>query len=354
MIDIDFISILTKWIPFFATLFFFFIISTILKKTIFAKNKYMFLDDKPLIFGLVILSIVIVFTVSIILSLPINSSTRGQLLSLVGIIFAASISLSSTSLLGNVMAGLMLKVVKSFKTGDFIEVEDVFGKVSELRLLHTEIQTESRDLLTIPNMFLVNKPVKVVKESGTIVSANISLGYDVPRDKIEIILCESAIAAGFTEPFVHICKLDDYSIHYKLSAFLENTKYLISGKSKLRGAMLDGLHKEKIEIVSPSFMNQRQVNDEIFIPKKSVLTSTLDDTKGSPENIMFEKADSAESNEKIKEKIDELNLQLKTIQSEKAKDDNAKDIKAKKITSFEKKLDFLTNLLNNRKEKEEK
>jgi hypothetical protein len=45
-------------------------------------------------------------------------------------------------------------------------------------------------------------------------------------------------------------------------------KYLISAESKLRESMLDTLHKAVIEIVSPTFVNRRQLSPErVFIPK---------------------------------------------------------------------------------------
>ena len=44
--------------------------------------------------------------------------------------------------IGNVMAGLMLRAVRNFRTGDFVRVEKHFGRVTERGLLHTEIQTE--------------------------------------------------------------------------------------------------------------------------------------------------------------------------------------------------------------------
>ena len=89
----------------------------------------------------------------VILVLPVSSDTQNQLLTLLGIITSATIALSSTTLLGNAMAGIMLKSVRNFRSGDFIQVQDHFGRVSERGLFHTEIQTLDRDLITLPNLF---------------------------------------------------------------------------------------------------------------------------------------------------------------------------------------------------------
>ena len=45
-------------------------------------------------------------------------------------------TLSSTTFIGNIMAGLMLRVVRSFRPGDFVHVGDYFGRVSEQSLFH--------------------------------------------------------------------------------------------------------------------------------------------------------------------------------------------------------------------------
>ena len=94
----------------------------------------------------------------IVLAMPINDSSRGQLLSLIGIIFSAAIALSSTTFVGNAFAGMMLRAVQSFRSGDFIKVGDYFGRVSERGLFHIEIQTEDRDLLQYQPAFCRGSP----------------------------------------------------------------------------------------------------------------------------------------------------------------------------------------------------
>lgn len=64
----------------------------------------------------------------ILTSLPINESVRGQLISLIGIVISAAFALSSTTLLGNALAGVTNKTSKSFKLGDFIVVDKYFGR----------------------------------------------------------------------------------------------------------------------------------------------------------------------------------------------------------------------------------
>jgi len=269
--------------------------------------------------------LVAIFVIMLILELPIGDAPRGQLLSLLGILVAAAIALSSTTLLGNAMAGLMLRSLGNFRPGDFIIVEGIRGRVSELTLLRTEIQTERRELTTLPNLYLVTNPVTVVRSSGTLISATVSLGYDIPREKVERHLLEAAENAGLTDPFTFVLQLGDFSITYQAAGFLQEVKYLISAESELRENMLDALHRGGIEIVSPTFMNQRQLStNQVFIPKtaRPMKAEPYAAEEVRPEERMFDKAELAETESKAeqerKDVVEELDA-LKKLDAEGSK-----------------------------------
>jgi small-conductance mechanosensitive channel len=148
-----------------------------------------------------LLAIAIVLA-SVVLVLSLIDQTREAatvMAGLLGIAISAAITISSATFISNAMAGLMLRAVRNFRLGDYIRVGDQFGRVSEQGLFHVEIQTEDRDLATLPNLYLVSQPVTVVRASGTIVSTTVSLGYDVPHTKVETALEQAAIAADLEE-----------------------------------------------------------------------------------------------------------------------------------------------------------
>jgi small-conductance mechanosensitive channel len=173
---------------------------------------------------LVLLGLSAIGIVAAVLALPVPDVTRNQLLTVLGLLVSAIIALSSTTLVANAMAGLMLRATKSFRTGDFIRVESQFGRVTERGLLDTEIQTEDRELTTLPNLYLISNPVTVVRSSGTIVSVSLSLGYDVHHAKVEPLLLEAARKADLEEPFVRVLDLGNFSVTYRISGFLADIK----------------------------------------------------------------------------------------------------------------------------------
>lgn len=274
----------------------------------------------------------------IIVVSPLSDAQKGQLLSLIGILLSAAIALSSTTFLGNVMAGIMLRVTRGFRIGDFVRVGDHFGRVSERGLFHTEIQTEDRDLMTLPNLYLVTHPVKVIRASGTIVSAEVSLGYDLSHKEIESLLCEAGKAAGLEEPFVHIMQLGDFSVTYRVSGLLAEVKQVISARSRLRQMILDRLHAGGVEIVSPSFMNTRAIAEgHRFIPRAARAAAAAE-PEVSAEALAFDKAEEAESTEKLRERHEEVigrlaecEKQLKEARTDEEKERLGKQIEQLKV-----------------------
>lgn len=238
--------------------------------------------------------------IAILLALPLSEGTKGQLLGLIGILLSGVLALSATTFVGNIMAGLMLRVMRNFRPGDFIRVGEHFGRVSELELFHVEVQTESRDLTTLPNLYLATTPVKVTRSSGTLVTADISLGYDVLHGTVTALLQKAASDAGLEEPFVHILELGNSAISYRVSGLLTEVKNLLTTRSRLKQMILDTLHADGIEIVSPNFMNQRVLPlDQQVVPVVDPV-QTRDASAATMEAIAFDKADEAESLEKLR------------------------------------------------------
>lgn len=273
--------------------------------------------------------------------LPISDSLRGQILSLLGILLSAAIALSATTFLGNALAGILLRNVRSFKIGDYIYIDEHFGRISGRGLFHLEIQTENRDLLTLPNLYVTNNPVKVMRDSGTIISTEVSLSYDVPRTRIEEVLLAAASAAELEEPFVQVISLGDFSVVYRVNGLLLDVKPLLSARSRLNGKILDALHNAGIEIVSPNFMNTRNVEQSIFIPKVLVTGPEPTPVK-TPEDIVFDKAEQAEVLEKQKSDLLEIEKQLETLNSGEFHGDEREEARTQeKIVQLNRQRDLL-------------
>ena len=260
-------------------------------------------------FQMIMLLMTLAGFLAIVIALPIKDpSLHTGILTVIGGLLSAAIALSSTTFIGNIMAGIMLKVVRSCRPGDFVTLGEVTGRITEMDLLHTEVQTEFRDLVTIPNLNMVTQPMKVVRASGTIISAEVSLGYDVSCSRIFELLIAATREAQLKDGFAHVRELGDFSVSYRVAGLLEDVTSLISARSALRVAILHQLHQAGIEIVSPTYMNTRALADDQAVMPKSTRRSRKNQT--AAEEVVFDKAEVAAKVEELKKAIEATDKQL--------------------------------------------
>ncbi len=261
---------------------------------------------------LFMLGLTCVGLLAIALTLPVNESSLNQILGLFGLVISGIIAFSSSTIFANLMSGLMLRVTKPFTTGDFIEVDKHFGRVVQRGLLDTEIQTENKELVAIPNTYMITHPISVTQSTGAIVYANLSLGYDIHHSVVDSLLIEAAQKSGLEDPFVQVIKLGDYSITYKVSGVLADVKSLLTARSDLCRYVLDSVHGGGLEIMSPAFMNQRKLADGFkIIPDKAQYKPEANNPKA--EDVVFDLADKAEQVENTKQEL------VDRIEADKAK-----------------------------------
>lgn len=241
---------------------------------------------------LVLLGLGLASAVAVALSLPVSDSSRNQVIGLIGVLVSGVVAFSSTHLISNLMAGLMLRLTQAFRTGDFIRVQDHFGRVTERGLFDTEIQTDHRELVSLPNSYLIAHPVTVVRTSGTMVSSTLTLGYDVHHARIQPLLRQAAETAGLEDPFVHVLELGNFSVTYRVSGLLTEVTTLLTHRSRLNVAILDTLHGAGIEILSPGFMAQRRVPDGALVVPPQPPTPAPEE-EAPAESVVFDKAEHA-------------------------------------------------------------
>ena len=248
---------------------------------------------------LVLVCFAIVGMTMIILLLPVSETTQGQLLSFLGIVISASVALSSGSLVGNAMGGVTMRIgVSRMDVGDLIIVGEHTGRVTEIGVLHTEIQAPGRDVVWLPNQWLANQPVKVLQESGTLVSETVSLRYEEPRQVVEDLLRSAAADAGLKEPhFAGVAELKESSAIYQVGGMVADTKLLYSMRRRFRGAIMDRLQEAGIDIVSPRYVTLDTDSPErlaaLDVPPRAGSDITDPGDGSAPEAVGFDLADRA-------------------------------------------------------------
>ena len=265
------------------------------------------LPRQLVLFALTLSAVILLLSMS-----PLAESTRNQMLALIGVLLSGVIALSSAPFVTNFMAAVMLRVTQPFKVGDFIRVGDLFGKVSERGLFDTEIQSENRELIALPNATFINQSVTVVRNSGVIISSEVSLGYEVGYGTAEPLLLQAAADSGLSEAFVHILSLGDFAVKYRIAGLLTDVGNILTARSDLNRRILYTLHDGGIEIASPTITRHISQDEDTRILPPTQHAPSQSEGK-TAESIVFDKAREIELSNQT---LSELTAQLETLGDE--------------------------------------
>lgn len=191
------------------------------------------------------------------------------------------VSLGSSTVIGNIMAGLVITYMRPFKLGDRIKLNDTTGNVIEKTALVTRIKTPKNELVTIPNSFIMSSHTVNYSSSartyGLIIHTEVSIGYDVPWRKVHQLLIDSALAtegvSADPEPFVLETSLQDWYPVYQINAYIKEADKLTQIHSDLLQNIQDKFAEADVEIMSPHYMAVRDGN-ESTIPKEDIKPQT--------------------------------------------------------------------------------
>jgi small-conductance mechanosensitive channel len=175
------------------------------------------------------------------------------------------ISLSSSSALANLIAGVILTYTRAFQPGDRIRVGQTEGVVTEKTLLITRLCNERNIVVTVPNAKLLSEPIQnfggVSKQAPLMLSCSVTIGYNVPWRQVHALLLSAlegqADVLAQPEPKVWQRSLQDFSVHYELCFHTNSPRVLESTLSSVNAAIQDRFAQAGIEIMSPNYVARR-------------------------------------------------------------------------------------------------
>ncbi len=77
-------------------------------------------------------------------------------------VITAVIAFSMQETLGNILGGVALQLDHSIRIGDWVKVDDLSGRVAEIRWRYTAIETRNRETVVVPNSFLMKNRFTVI------------------------------------------------------------------------------------------------------------------------------------------------------------------------------------------------
>lgn len=206
---------------------------------------------------------------------PYLPGAGGSVFQGVSVFVGLIISLGSTSVIGNIMAGLVITYMRPYKIGDRIKLNDTVGNVMEKTPFVTRIKTPKNEIVTIPNSFILSSHTvnysASARDYGLIIHSEISFGFEEDLQKIHSLLIEAALMTtgvlSDPKPFVHEISLHDFYPIYQINAYIKEADQQAQIYSDLHQNIQELANKEGIELLSPHYYAYRDGN-KVTIPEK--------------------------------------------------------------------------------------
>ncbi|WP_350329152.1 mechanosensitive ion channel family protein [Myroides marinus] len=214
-----------------------------------------------------------------ILIFPYLPNSDSQIFQGVSVFAGIMLSLGSTSVIGNLVAGLVITYMRPFKLGDRIKLGEFTGDVLEKTALVTRIKTPKNEVITIPNSNIMTAQTvnysQSAREHGLILYLTIGAGYHVPWQKVHEMLYEVASRTEHVmkrqKPFIFQDQFQDFYVEYQLNVYIRDAKLSSKVYSDLRQHAQDVFAENDIEMVAPHFHFNRIVDgDDSTVPLKYV------------------------------------------------------------------------------------
>ncbi len=223
------------------------------KLIINVSKKYTHLDDTLFRFlGSMARYVIIAFVIIAVLN-----RFGVQTASIVALLCAAglAIGLALQGAMSNLAAGVMLLIFRPYKVNDFIDAAGRFGKVTEIDMFTTILQTFDNQQIIIPNSQIWG--AQIINHSHYDirgVDMHFSVAYrentDAARAVIDAVLAKHPHVLQTPAPFVEVETLNDSSVDFLVRPFCKGEHYfniLYSVPEQIKKA----LDENNIEIPFP-------------------------------------------------------------------------------------------------------
>lgn len=215
----------------------------------------------------------ILFLFVLMVSFPYLPGANSAFFRGFSVFVGALVTFGSGGLIGNVLAGILLTYTRAFKVGDVVQIEGVFGKVTEKATLVTRLITAGNQQVAIPNSKVLTNAVTNYSAhgfgQGVAVYVSATIGYDVDWRAVHKLLIEGAARteeiATDPAPYVIEQSFGNYSVEYHLRAWTKTSDEIFKSYADLRRNVLDAFADAGVEIMTPMILSHRDAS-ELAVP----------------------------------------------------------------------------------------
>lgn len=204
---------------------------------------------------------VLIIIFSIVIAYPYIPGSDSDAFKGISVLLGLMISLGSSSVIGNMIAGYTLIYRRTFKVGDRVKIDEYIGTVVEMKMFVTRLRSLKNEEIIIPNSNIVGGTVinynSLSKGKGLILHTTVGIGYETPWRQVEQMLL---IAAEKTEgllknppPFVLQKKLADFAVDYEINVYCDSPEMMMHYYTELHKNILDVFNEYNVQIMTPAY-----------------------------------------------------------------------------------------------------
>lgn len=171
----------------------------------------------------------IIWVLALLIVLDLFGVNTASILTVLGTVGLA-VALSMKDSLSNIAAGLMLMILRPYKTGDFVQCGSVTGTIKQIGVFCTEVMTFEGVYVSVPNSVIFGTPVTNYSRNETrrgVVSVGVSYSDDIEKGVEALKEMLNAQELVLKDPAfeVHVDELADSSVNLNIRFWAKNETY---------------------------------------------------------------------------------------------------------------------------------
>jgi small-conductance mechanosensitive channel len=199
---------------------------------------------------------------ALVIAYPYIPGSDSEAFKGISLLLGVIVSIGSSSIIANIIAGYSLAYRRPFRVGDRVEINGTIGDVIEMRVLVTRLRSLKNEEVVIPSTAILNGQVvnftSLAEQQGLILHTTVGIGYETPWRQVEAML---KMAADRTpgllkrpEPFVLQKSLGDFAVTYEINAHCANPQHMMQHYSNLHRHILDVFNEYGVAIMTPAYV----------------------------------------------------------------------------------------------------
>ena len=216
---------------------------------------------------------IFVIAFALVVAYPYIPGSQSDAFKGISLFLGVVVSLGSSSVIGNIIAGYTMVYRRAFREGDRVKIDNHVGDVTERRLLVTHLRTTKNEDVVIPNSLILNNSIvnysTLARENKLILHTTVGIGYETPWRQVEAMLLQAAAnTEGLLkepQPFVLQKVLGSFDVSYELNVYCGDAQAMNRLYTLLNRNILDQFNEYGVQIMTPAY--ESDPNDLKVVPR---------------------------------------------------------------------------------------